>query len=65
MWNSLSADFDTSIDGTTCFNNVISTMKNGSIVVFHDSEKAFDRMKIALPLLIQYCREQHYEIRAL
>jgi peptidoglycan/xylan/chitin deacetylase (PgdA/CDA1 family) len=65
MWNSLSADFDTSIDGVTCFNNVISTMKNGSIVVFHDSEKAFDRMKIALPLLIQYCREQHYEIRAL
>jgi peptidoglycan/xylan/chitin deacetylase (PgdA/CDA1 family) len=65
MWNSLSADFDTSIDGITCFNNVISTMKNGSIIVFHDSEKAFDRMKIALPLLIQYCREQHYEIRAL
>ena len=65
MWNSLSADFDTSIDGITCFNNVISTMKNGSIVVFHDSEKAIDRMKIALPLLIQYCREQHYEIRAL
>ena len=65
MWNSLSADFDTSIDGITCFNNVISTMKNGSIVVFHDSEKAFDRLKIALPLLIEYCREQHYEIRAL
>jgi peptidoglycan/xylan/chitin deacetylase (PgdA/CDA1 family) len=65
MWNSLSADFDSSIDGVTCFNNVKSTMKNGSIVVFHDSEKAFDRLKIALPLLIQYCREQHYEIRAL
>jgi peptidoglycan/xylan/chitin deacetylase (PgdA/CDA1 family) len=65
MWNSLSADFDSSIDGVTCFNNVKSTMKNGSIVVFHDSEKAFDRMKIALPLLIEYCREQHYEIRAL
>ena len=65
MWNSLSADFDTTIDGITCFNNVKSTMKNGSIVVFHDSEKAFDRMKIALPLLIQYCREHHYEIRAL
>ena len=65
MWNSLSADFDSSIDGVTCLNNVISTMQNGSIVVFHDSEKAFDRMKIALPLLIQYCREQHYEIRAL
>ena len=65
MWNSLSADFDTTIDGITCFNNVRSTMKNGSIVVFHDSEKAFDRMKISLPLLIDYCREQHYEIRAL
>jgi len=65
MWNSLSADLDSSIDGVTCFNNVKSTMKNGSIVVFHDSEKAFDRMKIALPLLIQYCRDQHYKIRAL
>lgn len=65
MWNSLSADFDMSIDGITCFNNVISTMKNGSIIVFHDSEKAFDRLKIALPLLIKYCKEHHYEIRAL
>jgi peptidoglycan/xylan/chitin deacetylase (PgdA/CDA1 family) len=65
MWNSLSADFDTTIDGITCFNNVRSTMKNGSIVVFHDSEKACDRMKISLPLLIEFCREQHYEIRAL
>ncbi|MFM6945025.1 MAG: polysaccharide deacetylase family protein [Bacteroidota bacterium] len=65
MWNSLSADFDPSLDGISCFNNVKSTLQNGSIVVFHDSEKAFDRMKIALPLLIQYCIEQQYEIRAL
>ena len=65
MWNSLSADFDASLDGISCFNNVKSTLKNGSIVVFHDSEKAFDRMKIALPLLIQYCIEHKYEIRAL
>jgi peptidoglycan-N-acetylglucosamine deacetylase len=49
MWDVLSADFDVSKNGNQCFEYVKKHGKEGSIVVFHDSEKAFPRLKEALP----------------
>lgn len=49
MWDVLSADFDTKITPEQCSYNVNRHARNGSIVVFHDSEKAFPRLKLALP----------------
>ncbi|HUR10965.1 MAG TPA: polysaccharide deacetylase family protein [Flavitalea sp.] len=49
MWNLLSADFDEKLNGEKCAANILSHIKNGSIVVYHDSEKAYPRLKIALP----------------
>jgi peptidoglycan-N-acetylglucosamine deacetylase len=54
MWDVLSADFDRSLTGERCARNVIKYAKAGSIVVFHDSEKAFDRLKFALPAVLQH-----------
>jgi hypothetical protein len=48
MWDVLSGDFDTSLIGAQCSFNVTRNAGNGSIVVFHDSEKAFPRLKTAL-----------------
>jgi peptidoglycan/xylan/chitin deacetylase (PgdA/CDA1 family) len=48
MWDVLSGDFDTFLTGQQCSFNVTRNAGNGSIVVFHDSEKAFPRLKIAL-----------------
>ena len=45
MWDVLSGDFDPDISTEQCLKNVKSTAKEGSIIVFHDSEKAFSRMK--------------------
>ncbi|NQV78618.1 MAG: hypothetical protein HQ490_09725 [Lutibacter sp.] len=54
MWDVLSADFDTSISKEKCLENVIRNTKNGSIIVFHDSEKATKNLQFVLPQLLEY-----------
>ncbi len=65
MWDILSGDFDKNISPEQCAANVITHIKPGSIVVFHDSEKAWERMSYALPKVLQYCREKGWKIKAL
>lgn len=54
MWSGISADFDVKITGTHAAENSIKHCKPGNILVFHDSEKAYPRLKIALPELLRY-----------
>jgi len=37
----------------------------GSIVVFHDSAKAFNKMKYALPKMLDYFSHQGYQFKSL
>ena len=60
MWTLLSGDFDTAITPQRCFENVAFKVSNGSIVVFHDSEKAAERMMYALPKILKMFSEQGY-----
>jgi peptidoglycan/xylan/chitin deacetylase (PgdA/CDA1 family) len=52
MWDVLSYDFSHKITPIQCYNNVANNVRNGSIVVFHDSEKARRNMEYALPRLL-------------
>lgn len=54
MWSVLSGDFDTTITPQKCWGNVKRTAGNGSIIVFHDSEKAMERMTYALTEALEY-----------
>ncbi|MEI7963605.1 MAG: polysaccharide deacetylase family protein [Chitinophagaceae bacterium] len=54
MWTVLSGDFDKSISPQQCASNVIRNSKQGSIIVFHDSEKAEEKMHFALPLVLKH-----------
>ncbi len=65
MWSVLSGDFDQSISEMKCLENVIGFAKPGSIVVFHDSEKAFPRLRHALPLCLRYFSEKGYRFEGL
>lgn len=65
MWDVLSGDFDENLSPEKCLKNVISNIQNGSIIVFHDSLKAFDRLKYALPKTIQYLRDKGYQFGTL
>ena len=54
LWSVLSGDFDTKITGEQCLQNVIQNTVDGSIVVFHDSIKAKERLMYALPKFIEH-----------
>jgi peptidoglycan/xylan/chitin deacetylase (PgdA/CDA1 family) len=60
MWDVLSGDFDQKLSPEKCYQNVIKNVQNGSIIVFHDSLKAFDRLAYALPKSLQYLTDLGY-----
>ncbi|NUM51976.1 MAG: polysaccharide deacetylase family protein [Flavobacteriales bacterium] len=59
MWSVLSADFDDTITPQQCLKNSIDQIKSGSIIVFHDSEKAKKNMLYALPRFLEYCHAKN------
>ena len=65
MWSVLSADFDRSISPAKCLHNVTRNAGPGSIVVFHDSEKAFERLQEALPGVLHYFSERGYRFESI
>ena len=65
MWDILSADFDASISQEKCLENVLSNVENGSIIVFHDSVKAFKNLSYALPRTLEYLKNNNFNCEAL
>jgi peptidoglycan/xylan/chitin deacetylase (PgdA/CDA1 family) len=60
MWDVLSADFDTTITPERCLKNVLKNVCSGSIIVFHDSVKAFPNLKYTLPKALKYWTEKGF-----
>jgi len=65
MWDTLSGDFDINLDPEQCCKNVIKHTRNGSIIVFHDSLKAFDRLEYALPRVLKYFADKGFVFSSL
>lgn len=65
MWDVLSGDFDVKLSPEKCYQNVIKNAENGSIVVFHDSLKAFERLEYALPKVLAYFLEKGFRFEGL
>ncbi len=65
MWDVLSGDFDKTIDAEKCATHVIVHASKGSIVVFHDSEKAFPRLEFALPKVLEFFSKKGFRFEAL
>jgi len=65
MWDVISGDFDDTLSGQQCLQNVILNAKNGSIIVFHDSQKAFSRLNFFLPLLLKFFEKKGYRFEKL
>jgi peptidoglycan/xylan/chitin deacetylase (PgdA/CDA1 family) len=60
LWDVISYDFDTSITPEQVYQNVITNVRPGSIVVFHDSLKAAERMIPALKRTMEYLLVNRY-----
>ena len=65
MWDVLSADFDVSISKEKCLQNVLKNTTNGSIVVFHDSIKASEKLRYVLPKVLAEFSEKGFVFKAI
>ena len=65
MWDVLSADFDQNITPEKCLQNVLKNTTAGSVIVFHDSEKAAGHLKFALPKVLKYLSRKGYRFARL
>ena len=65
MWSVLSGDFDKKLSPEKCAQNVIQNAGPGSVIVFHDSDKASDRMLYALPKVLEHFSALGYVFKGL
>jgi len=65
MWDVLSKDYNVKLSGEDCAFNVIRNAVQGSVIVFHDSEKAFPRMQKALISTLQFFSEKGWRFEAI
>lgn len=60
MWDVLSYDYDKNVTPEKCYGNVVSNVRPGSIIVFHDSVKAFKNLEYALPKCLEYFQKNGF-----
>lgn len=65
MWSVLSGDFDTKLSKENCLQNVLKHTSNGSIIVFHDSVKAAEKVKYVLPKVLEYFSKKGFVFKAI
>lgn len=63
MWDIVSRDYNRALSPESCLRNVTKYIAPGSIVVFHDSEKAFKNMSYALPRTLEFIREKGWKCK--
>ncbi len=65
MWDVLSADFDKATSREKCLQNVLKNSGNGSIIVFHDSFKAYENLQYSLPKVLDFFNAKGYKFKKL
>jgi len=65
LWDILSVDYDQNVSPEKCLDNVLRNINPGSIIIFHDSQKAFPNLEYALPRTLNFLKENGYESKAI
>lgn len=65
MWDVLSGDFDEQLSPEKCLANVLNNAQDGSIVVFHDNEKAQRLLQYVLPRILAHYAQKGYQFKAI
>jgi peptidoglycan-N-acetylglucosamine deacetylase len=60
MWDVLSEDYNTTISPEKCLENVLKNVTSGSIIVFHDSIKAYPNLEFVVPRTLQFLKEKGF-----
>lgn len=61
LWDVLSGDFDQQRTAQSCLKNLKQNTRNGSIIVFHDSEKAYEKLQVILPLYFEFLKSNGFQ----
>ena len=65
LWDVMPMDYDNRLNAKEVFENVRQFVRPGSVIVFHDSLKARDRLKTALPQTIEHLLNEGYTFKPL
>lgn len=60
MYRVIAYDWDAAISKEQCLHNVLHHTKDGDIVVFHDSIKAYEKLKYVLPKVLEHFSQKGY-----
>lgn len=65
MWDVISFDYDENLSPEKCLKHVLKNIKSGSIIVFHDSKKAFKNLEYVLPRTLDYLQKNGFVCAAI
>lgn len=65
MWDVLSYDYSKNVSKEDCYTKTLQSIQNGSIIVFHDLEKAETNLRHALPRLLENLQSKGYQFKNL
>lgn len=65
LWHLVTYDFDKGVTPESIVEHVSLNAENGSIIVFHDSEKAFNNLRRSLPDVLNTLREKGFVFEVL
>jgi hypothetical protein len=60
MWRVIPGDFDRKISKQKCLDRSIETSGSGTIIVFHDSQKAKEKALFTLPRYLKHFKKQGF-----
>ncbi len=63
MWDLVTRDYSSSLDGDDVLANVKKYARNGSIITFHDSLRSEKNLRYALPRALEWLLEQGYSFK--
>ena len=63
LWDVITRDYNRDLSGDDVLDIAIKYSRNGSIVVFHDSEKEMNNMRYALPKAIEHWIKEGYSFK--
>ena len=63
MWDLVTRDYSYRMTGEDVYRNVKKYTRNGSIITFHDSQRAEENLRYALPQAIEWLLEQGYSFK--
>ncbi len=64
-WTVMPGDFDARISKQTCLSRSVENTGNGSIIVFHETEKSKENLLYTLPLFLNHFSEKGFVFKSL